>query len=350
MGRDFAGVYDLNTMRVRLFEDAGPSEGRLLDFDAPEVQRCVVNVHGDLAEELELVREACPAFAVSEFLGGRQTPVFFGSALHTFGVRELLDAFVELAPPPQPRQALEREVGVDETQFSGFVFKIQANMDPAHRDRIAFLRICSGSYQRGMRMRHVRLGRDVQVANAITFMAAERDRVEDAYPGDIIGLHNHGTIQIGDTFSGGEALHFQGVPNFAPELFRRAELRDPLRAKALNKGLEQLCEEGASQLFRPLRNNDLIVGAVGVLQFDVTAHRLRHEYNVECVFSNVQLATVRWIECDDKVMLQRFRDKHHDQLALDGAGRLVYLAPTRVNLQLAEERWPEVRFLATREQ
>jgi len=349
MGRDFLGVVDLAENAVRLLDD-GSTEGRLVPFDAPEVQERLSTFHRGLDEELELVREACPSFDRAAFLAGHQTPVFFGSALHTFGIRELLDTFIGVAPPPQPRITDERTVAADEEAFSGFVFKIQANMDPAHRDRVAFLRVCSGSYRRGMRMRHVRLGRDVQVANAITFMAADRGRVEEAWPGDIIGLHNHGTIQIGDTFTQGESLRFRGIPNFAPELFRRAELRDPLRMKALKKGLEQLCEEGASQLFRPLRNNELIVGAIGILQFDVTAFRLRAEYNVECLFSAVQLATVRWVECDDERMMERFRDKHHDQLALDGAGRLVYLAPTRVNLQLAEERWPDVRFLATREQ
>jgi peptide chain release factor 3 len=349
MGRDFIGVYDLREEAVRLFDDDHP-DGRLAPLDDPELVSRLRGSHADLADELELVREAAHPFDPEAFLAGRQTPVFFGSALHTFGVRQLLDTFVEVAPPPQPRDATQRLVAADEEKFSGFVFKIQANMDPAHRDRIAFLRVCSGTYRRGMRMRHVRLGRDVQVANAITFLASDRDHVEDAWPGDIIGLHNHGTIQIGDTFTQGEELRFHGVPNFAPELFRRAELRDPLRAKALRKGLEQLCEEGASQLFMPLRNNDLIVGAVGMLQFDVTAFRLKNEYNVDCVFSNVQLATVRWIDCDDARELERFRDKHHDQLALDGAGRLVYLAPTRVNLELAIERWPEIRFQATREQ
>ena len=349
MGRDFLGVYDLREEAVRLFDDEHP-DGRLASLDDPDLVARLRGSHADLADELELVREAAHPFDPEAFLAGRQTPVFFGSALHTFGVRQLLDTFVEVAPPPQPRDATQRVVAADEEKFSGFVFKIQANMDPAHRDRVAFLRVCSGSYKRGMRMRHVRLGRDVQVANAITFLASDRDHVEDAWPGDIIGLHNHGTIQIGDTFTQGEELRFHGVPNFAPELFRRAELRDPLRAKALRKGLEQLCEEGASQLFMPLRNNELIVGAVGVLQFDVTAFRLKNEYNVDCVFSNVQLATVRWVECDDPRELERFRDKHHDQLALDGAGRLVYLAPTRVNLELAIERWPEIRFQATREQ
>jgi peptide chain release factor 3 len=349
MGRSFAGVYDLREDAVRMVDDDHP-DGRLVPIDDPDLRARAGVFHEGLAEELELVREAAHPFEPEAFLAGHQTPVFFGSALHTFGVRQLLDTFVDVAPPPQPRSAAERVVAADEEKFSGFVFKIQANMDPAHRDRVAFLRVCSGSYRKGMRLRHVRIGRDIQVANAITFLASDRDHAETAWPGDIIGLHNHGTIQIGDTFSQGENLRFQGVPNFAPELFRRAELRDPLRAKALRKGLEQLCEEGASQLFMPLRNNDLIVGAVGVLQFDVTAFRLLNEYKVDCVFSNVQLATVRWIECDDERELERFREKHHDQLALDGGGHLVYLAPTRVNLQLAEERWPDVRFLATREQ
>ncbi|MDX1594449.1 MAG: peptide chain release factor 3 [Gammaproteobacteria bacterium] len=349
MGRDFVGVYDLREEAVRLFDDDHP-DGRLVPLDDPELRQRLGGAHADLAEELELVREAAHPYDEQAFLEGRQTPVFFGSALHTFGVRQVLDTFVEVAPSPLPRAADERVVEPGEEAFSGFVFKIQANMDPAHRDRIAFLRVCSGSYRRGMRMRHVRLGRDVQVANAITFLASDRDHAETAWPGDIIGLHNHGTIQIGDTFTQGETLRFRGVPNFAPELFRRAELRDPLRAKALRKGLEQLCEEGASQLFMPLRNNDLIVGAVGPLQFDVTAYRLQSEYKVDCRFSNVQLATVRWIEGDDERELDRFRDKHHDQLALDGAGHLVYLAPTRVNLELAMERWPEIRFQPTREQ
>jgi peptide chain release factor 3 len=237
----------------------------------------------------------------------------------------------------------------DEENFTGFVFKIQANMDPQHRDRIAFLRVCSGSYKKGMKMRHVRIGRDVQVANALTFLAADRGHVEEAWPGDIIGLHNHGTIRIGDTFTQGEELNYTGIPNFAPELFRRAILKDPLRMKALQKGLDQLSEEGATQLFRPFKNNDLILGAVGVLQFDVVAHRLRYEYKVDCVFEPVTVATARWVECRDEKMLERFREKAYENLALDQGGALVYIAPTRVNLELAMERWPDIRFNATRE-
>jgi peptide chain release factor 3 len=260
-----------------------------------------------------------------------------------------LDAFVKYAPAPRPREARQRQVDPAEQKFSGFVFKIQANMDPAHRDRIAFLRVCSGTYTKGMRMSHVRLGKTVQISNAITFQADERRRVEEAWPGDIIGLHNHGTIQIGDTFTEGEALKFEGIPYFAPELFRRIVLKDPLRMKALQKGVIQLCEEGATQVFRPLRNNDMILGAVGVLQFDVAAHRLKTEYSVEAVVEPVNVHTARWVMCEDEKMLQQFRKKAHDNLALDGDEQLVYLASSRVNLDLTIERWPEIRFLATRE-
>ena len=222
-------------------------------------------------------------------------------------------------------------------------------MDPGHRDRIAFLRICSGVYRKGMRALHVRSGKEVKIPEAITFMAADRQHAESAYAGDIIGLHNHGTINIGDSFSEGEPLKFLGIPSFAPEIFRRAVLKDPLRLKALQKGLEQLCEEGATQLFRPLRNNELILGAVGPLQFEVVAHRLQEEYKVDCQFEAVNVATARWIECDDTKRLEEFRRKAHDNLALDHGGSLVYIAPTRVNLNLAEERWPEIRFRPTRE-
>jgi peptide chain release factor 3 len=200
-----------------------------------------------------------------------------------------------------------------------------------------------------MKMRHVRIGRDVKVSNAITFMASDRESVQRAYPGDIIGLHNHGTIQIGDTFTQGEELKFTGIPHFAPELFRRAQLKDPLRMKALQKGLEQLCEEGASQLFRPMNNNDLIVGAVGVLQFDVVAHRLKDEYGVDCFFEPVNVFTAHWADSEDQKHLDEFKKKAQDNLALDGGGNLSYLAPTRVNLELTKERWPDIRFFSTRE-
>ena len=236
-----------------------------------------------------------------------------------------------------------------ESHLTGFVFKIQANMDPMHRDRIAFLRLCSGRYSRGMRLYHTRLAKEVRVADALTFMAADRAQAEEAFAGDIIGLHNHGTINIGDTFTAGERLTFTGVPNFAPEIFRRAVLKDPLKMKALSKGLSQLCEEGATQLFKPLRNNDLILGAVGQLQFEVVAFRLQDEYSVQCVFDAINVHTARWISAANEQKLEEFRARAYDNLAVDHSGALVYLAPSRVNLQLTMERWPDITFHETRE-
>jgi peptide chain release factor 3 len=240
-------------------------------------------------------------------------------------------------------------VEADESGLTGFVFKIQANMDPAHRDRVAFMRICSGRFHSGMKMHHVRLGKSVKAANALTFMAQDREHVESAWPGDIVGLHNHGTISIGDTFSEGESLQFTGIPHFAPELFRRAQLHDPLKLKALQKGLGQLSEEGATQFFKPLLGNELILGAVGVLQFDVVAYRLKNEYSVEASFEDVNVHTARWVSCENDKVLADFKRQLQNNLAEDGAGQLVYLAPTRVNLQLTEERWPDIHFAATRE-
>jgi peptide chain release factor 3 len=353
MGRDLLGVYHLLEDKIYVYT---PTEkGRVGSHQAiaglkGEDARAFLGERYDaFAEEVDLVRGASPAFDLERYRRAQQTPVFFGSAVNNFGVRELLSAFVQRSPGPLPRPALERTVEANEPKLTGFVFKIQANMDPGHRDRIAFVRLCSGRYARGMRMRHVRLEKDIRVADALTFLAADRSQAEEAYAGDIIGLHNHGTINIGDTFSEGEVLTFTGIPNFAPEIFRRAVLKDPLRMKALQKGLSQLCEEGATQLFKPLRNNDLILGAIGQLQFEVVAFRLQDEYGVQCVFEPINVATARWVRLDDEKRLAEFRDKAHDNLAIDHAGKLVYLAPTRVNLSLTEERWPEIEFLKTRE-
>ncbi|MCB1646934.1 MAG: peptide chain release factor 3, partial [Pseudomonadales bacterium] len=300
-------------------------------------------------DEIELVRGASHEFDAEAYLAGRLTPVYFGTALRNFGVMEMLDGFVEYAPAPLPRKTSADIVEATHPKFSGFVFKIQANMDPKHRDRIAFLRVCSGCYEQGMKIRHVRTGKDVRISDAVTFLAGERSQAEAAWSGDIIGLHNHGTIQIGDTFTEGEDFRFEGIPHFAPELFRRVQLRDPLKSKQLRQGLTQLSEEGATQLFMPLANNDLILGAVGILQFDVVAFRLRDEYKVECSYEPVSVSTARWIECSDPKMLADFKRKAEANLAIDGAGHLTYLAPTRVNLSLTEERWPDIRFRATRE-
>jgi peptide chain release factor 3 len=286
---------------------------------------------------------------MDSYLAGELSPVFFGSAINNFGMAELLDAFNEYAPAPTARPSRGRLVQPDEKDLTGFVFKIQANMDKQHRDRIAFMRICSGKYSRGMKVFHVRLGKEMKIPDALTFFAADRDHVDEAHTGDIIGIHNHGTIRIGDSFSQGEQLAFTGIPNFAPELFRRARLRDPLKMKALLKGLTQLCEEGATQLFRPLANNDLILGAVGVLQFDVVAHRLKDEYGVDCQFEAVNVNTARWVSSDDGKKFEEFKTKLRNNLALDHAGDLAYVAPSRVNLTMTQERWPEIEFLATRE-
>ena len=353
MGKRFKGIYHILDDAVHLYQAGKNTERQDVEVIQGLDNRLLDEVLGDhaieLREEMELVAGASHAFERQAYLRGELTPVSFGSAINNFGVNELLEHFVRISPSPLPRETTTRIVEPTEDKFSGFVFKIQANMDPAHRDRIAFLRICSGSYRKGMKMRHVRIGRDVQVSNAVTFLASDRGHVDEAFTGDIIGLHNHGTIRIGDTFTQGEDLKFTGIPNFAPELFRRAILKDPLRMKALQKGLDQLCEEGATQLFRPMKNNALILGAVGVLQFDVVAHRLKAEYNVECQFESVSVATARWIECDDHAMEEKFRARAYDNLGEDQSGALVYIAPTRVNLDLAIEKWPEIRFLSTRE-
>ncbi len=353
MGKRFKGVYHLYQDAIHLFsaQHGGKiAKGEVIEgLDNPKLDDLIGDQAGELREEIELVKGASHAFDLQRYLAGKLTPVFFGSAINNFGISELLDAFAEYAPTPKSRNATERTVEPGEEKFSGFVFKVQANMDPAHRDRIAFVRVCSGKFSQGMKIHHVRIGKNIQVGNAITFQADSRKSVEDAYAGDIIGLHNHGTIQVGDTFTVGEKLKYGGIPYFAPELFRRVVLKDPLRSKALQKGLLQLTEEGATQLFRPLKNNDLILGAVGILQFDVTAFRLKTEYNVECVYDAVSITTARWVSADDPLKLEAFKKKAFDNLAEDGGGYLVYLASSRVNLQLTEERWPEIRFSTTRE-
>ncbi len=353
MGKRFKGVYHLLTDTVHLYTSGQGSRAQagesIEGLDNPRLDQVLADQADELREEIDLVRGASHGFDYAAYLRGAQTPVFFGSAINNFGVAELLDGFVEWAPPPQPRATSQRLVDPLEPAFGGFVFKIQANMDPQHRDRIAFVRICSGEFERGMKLRQVRTGKDLKIADALTFMASDRGHVEKAYAGDIIGIHNHGTIRIGDTFTQGENLQFTGIPNFAPELFRRARLRDPLKMKALQKGLTQLCEEGATQLYRPLENNDLILGAVGVLQFEVVAQRLRDEYGVDCIFEAVNVNTARWVSCSDERMLREFREKASNNLALDHGGDLAYIAPTRVNLQMIQERWPEIEFHATRE-
>lgn len=354
MGKHFKGIYHIGLDQICLYEpgknDRVQSGNVISGLHNPDLDQVIgKSLAQEFRDELSLVLGASHAFDINSFLSGHLSPVFFGSALNNFGVRELLDAFVDYAPLPKPRETQTRKVHPEEAKFTGFVFKIQANMDPQHRDRIAFMRVCSGHYHKGMNMHHVRLDKDLHISNALTFMAGEREQALEASPGDIIGLHNHGTIQIGDTFTEGESLKFLGVPYFSPELFRAVRPKDPLKAKALQKGLVQLSEEGATQVFRPLNNNKIILGAVGVLQFDVVAHRLQYEYNVDCLYDTITVATARWIHAKDPKKLEEFRKKASDHLSLDGGNHLAYLAPSMVNLSLLMERWPDIIFSDTRE-
>ncbi len=353
MGKRFKGVYNLYRKELNLFT---PGEAKrhaggvvIRDLADPKLEELLGSQVEELREDIELLEGAANPFDLKEYLKGNQTPVFFGSAINNFGIGELLDALVDLAPAPGPRATVSREVSPLEEGFSGFVFKIQANMDPAHRDRIAFLRVCSGKFDRGMKVRHHRLGKDVILSNATIFMAQDRANVEEAWPGDIIGLHNHGTIKIGDTFSDKEPLKFTGIPNFAPEHFRRVRLKNPLKAKQLDKGLTQLSEEGAVQFFRPVLGNDYILGAVGVLQFDVTMARLKNEYGVDADYEGVNYATARWIACADRKKLEEFEKRNQGNLSHDAEGNLAFLAPSEWRLGYVIEQWPDVEFLKTRE-
>lgn len=351
-GDRFRGTYNLHRDELHLFSHAD-MEGNheRLPIESIDDSR-LDDVLGDQAEDLrfdvELMREAGNDLDKQAYLDGRQTPVFFGSALSNFGVGDMLDSFVELAPTPRPRPTTTRTVQPEEANFSGVVFKIQANMDPKHRDRMAFVRVCSGRFKRGMKVVHQRTGDETRLQNATTFMAQDRAGVDTAYPGDIIGIMNHGTIKIGDTFTDGEELHFTGVPSFAPEHFRKVHLDDPFRAKHLNKGLTQLSEEGAIQVFRPLRGNAYILGAVGALQFDVTVARLDDEYNVDAHLSGVRYTCCRWVSGPADV-LDDFEAKNIDNLFRDAEGNLAYLGLSQFRLDRTIDDWPELSFEKTKE-
>jgi peptide chain release factor 3 len=354
MGKRFQGVYNLHQHQLHLFRPGSQTRDQeagmvITDLGDPRLDELLGSQAAELREDVELLQGAANPFELDQYLKGSQTPVFFGSAINNFGVRELLGAFVEMAPAPQPRATRDREVLPQEESFSGFAFKIQANMDPAHRDRIAFVRICSGKFTRGMKVLQTRLGKQVTLSKATIFMAQDRSHVEEAYPGDIIGIHNHGTISIGDSFSQKEPLSFTGIPNFAPDHFRRVRLKNPLKTKQLLKGLTQLAEEGAVQFFRPRSGNSYILGAVGVLQFDVTMARLKAEYGVDADYEPVTFAAARWVTCDDKKQLARFEKDKHASLAHDSQGRLAYLASSLWRLENAMEQWPAIRFHKTRE-
>jgi peptide chain release factor 3 len=353
MGKSFKGVYDLFRRQLHLFKPGNETrvqEGVVItDLSDPALDRLLGGQSKDLRRDIELIEGALDPFEIDQYLRGSQTPVFFGSAINNFGVKEMLDGFVEMAPHPGSRTASSRDVSPYEESFSGFAFKIQANMNPAHRDRIAFVRICSGKFTRGMRVVHHRIGKEMALANATIFMAQERENVQEAFPGDIIGIHNHGTIKIGDTFTEKEPLKFNGIPNFAPEHFRRVRLRNALKIKHLQKGLTQLAEEGAVQVFRPVRGNDTILGAVGLLQFEVTMARLKAEYGVEAVYEPVEFAVARWVDCGDRKKLAEFERANATNLARDADGCLSFLTTSEWQLGYYMEKWPDIKFQKTRE-
>jgi len=353
LGRRFQGVLDLERDRMRVFRPGadriGDDDEIIEGLESPAIAARLGENFAHMRQEVELVRGASPVFDHAAFLAGLQTPVFFGSAINNFGVREVLDALVDLAPPPGPRKALQREVKPDEPGFSGVVFKIQANMDPAHRDRIAFVRICSGRFTRGMRLRIVRSGKDIRTATVVSFLSQRRDLLDIAYTGDIIGIPNHGTLQLGDALTEGEQLQFTGLPFFAPEIFQTVEIADPMRSKQLKLGLNQLGEEGAIQVFRPHTGAALLLGAVGTLQFEVVAHRLQHEYGVEVRLAPAKYQMARWVTSDDPRELQRFIEANSHRVAYDAVDAPTFLAAYGSELSVAQETWKKIRFHRLRE-
>jgi peptide chain release factor 3 len=352
-GKRFHGIYDLRRDGIRVFQPGADrrsgTDERLDGHDAAMLTARFGAEYVSAREEMELVRGAMPVFAREDFLAARQTPVFFGSAINNFGVQEVLDALVDLAPAPGARRAVSREVRPDEEKFSGVVFKIQANMDPAHRDRIAFLRVCSGRFMPGMRLKVRRTGKDLRPGNVVTFLSQRRDRVEEAFAGDIIGIATHGGLQLGDTLTEGEVLQFTGLPFFAPELFRAVELADPMKSKQLQKGLKELGEEGAIQVFRPLAGSLMLLGAVGQLQFEVVSHRLETEYGVKTRLFPANYTGARWITCADFAERERFMQANAARMFLDAAGAHAYLMTSRFDLDLTRERWPKIEFHPMRE-
>ncbi len=354
MGQRFQGVYNLYRRELVLFrphsKQAAEEIVKITDLESSELDKHVgERAAGELRSEVEMIETVYPKFDRQQYLDGHLHPVFFGSAINNFGVKELLDCFVEIAPPPLPRLTEERMVDPKEDQFAGFVFKIQANMDPKHRDRIAFLRVCSGKFERNTNYLHVRQKRRMKFANPTSFMAAKKTVVDEAFPGDVIGLYDSGNFKIGDTVTGGEELHFKGIPSFSPEQFRFVNNADPMKYKQLDKGLEQLMDEGVAQLFIKQDNNRKIIGTVGALQFDVIHYRLEHEYGASVTYEPLNLHKACWISCDDKAALKEFLTRRGRDIARDKLGNLVYLAESAWSLKMAQENHPKVQFHFTSE-
>ena len=357
MGKHFHGVMDLREERMRVFtpgEDRQRDEDEILaGLDHPAYAERFGAEWEHARHDIELVREAAPPFDEAQFLAGQQSPMFFGSAINNFGVKEVLDALVDLAPPPGPKPATQRTVQPEEPKFSGVVFKIQANMDPAHRDRIAFVRVASGHFERGMKLKVTRSGKELKPNTVVSFLSQRRELLDEAYAGDIIGIPNHGVLQLGDTLTEGEALQFTGLPFFAPEMFRNVEVADPLKTKQLKAGLTQLGEEGAIQVFRPVAGSVLMLGAVGQLQFEVVAHRLEHEYACKARITPCRFQIARWVTCDEaeggEKELQRFIDANAHRMAYDAVNAPTLLVEYAPELRAIESNWPKIRFHALRE-
>lgn len=353
MGKNFHGIYHILKDEAILykndFNNLNEAYNIIKGINNPKLDELFPLEIDQLRSEIELIKTASNTFDKNEFLNGNLTPIFCGSAINNFGINDILNALIDWAPCPLPRNASYRIVSPYEQEFSGFIFKIQANMDPKHRDRIAFLRICSGCFKRGMKIKHLRLNKELSTSNVVTFMSHNRKIVENAYAGDIIGIPNHGNIKIGDSFSEGEILKFTGIPSFAPEVFKRIQIKNPLKMKQLYKGLQQLGEEGAVQFFRPINNSDLIIGTIGTLQFEVINSRLLNEYQVETIFEPLNIFCARWIICDDQFILKEFEKINSINLSLDGYGNLAYLAPNKVNLELMQEKWSKIIFQETKE-
>jgi peptide chain release factor 3 len=355
MGRDFLGTYDLFADALLLFErgvhDRVTEPVRCNGLDDPQLLRLLPNqALGKLREEVEMAKGLCPAFDLEAYRGGHLTPVYFGSALNNFGVRELLRGVAKLAPAPRPQPAEPRAISPEEPAVAGFVFKVQANIDPQHRDRIAFVRIASGRFQRGMKLKNIRTGRQMSVQSPVFFLARERNLAEEAWPGDIIGIPNHGSLRIGDTLTEGEPVRITGIPNFAPEILQRVRVEDPMKSKHLKHALEQLAEEGVTRVFKPLNGGDWIIGVVGALQLDVLTARLAAEYELPTRLDGAPFQAARWLDAENRTELERFRNRNPSASAEDHDGVPVFLARNAWDLRTTIEEWPKIRFSETREQ
>ncbi len=353
IGAKFKGVYNIYENTLDLFTPDKQKVSERVEIDDVNDQR-IDEAVGDtdaskLREDLELIEGVYPEFNVDDYLAGQTAPVFFGSALNTFGVKELLDCFVKIAPAPRPVNTVEREVRPDEPAFSGFVFKIHANMDPNHRSCIAFVKICSGRFERNANYKHIRSGKMMKFSSPTAFMAQKKNIVDEAYPGDIVGLPDTGNFKIGDTLTEGENIHFKGLPSFSPEMFKYIENTDPMKSKQLEKGIQQLMDEGVAQLFVNQFNGSKIIGTVGQLQFEVIQYRLLHEYGAQCRWEPISLYKACWIDSDDAVALAAFKKRKHQFMAVDREGRDVFLADSNYVLQMAQSDFPKIRFHFTSE-